>query len=118
MRSKKWTIEVFEAIYNRYLESGLPPKAFCANEGIRLDRFYEWRVKFSLPKKRQFIPVKVGNQGQIRLPHRNNPQFSSPDPVRSESSCEIVYPNGVTVRLNGPVSPEMLRTLILLNQSR
>ncbi|WP_410492844.1 IS66 family insertion sequence element accessory protein TnpA [Dysgonomonas sp. GY75] len=50
MRSKKWTIEVFEALYNRYLESGLPPKAFCANEGIHLDRFYEWRVKLSLPK--------------------------------------------------------------------
>ncbi|GAB6007596.1 IS66 family insertion sequence element accessory protein TnpA [Dysgonomonas reticulitermitis] len=85
MRSKKWNIEVFEAIYNRYHESGLPPKAFCANEGIRLDRFYEWRVKLTIPKKRRFIPVKVGNQGQLRLPHRNNPAYSSPGTVRGGS---------------------------------
>jgi len=117
MRSKRWTPEVFEAIYHRYLESGLPPKSFCSNEGIRLDRFYEWRVKLSLPKKGQFIPVKMGTQGQLRLPGRNKPPFCTPDTVGNQSSCEIAYPNGVTVRLNGPLSPEMLRTLILLNQN-
>jgi transposase-like protein len=119
MRSKRWTLEEFEDIYACFEESGLTPKAFCSNEGIHTDRFYEWRKKL-LVKRGEFIPVKINTRGQLRLPVRTNPQFSSAVPVQSQSqsSCEIVYPNGVTVRLNGPVSPEMLRTLILLNQSR
>jgi hypothetical protein len=117
MRSKKWTQEEFEIIYARFLESGLPPKAFCANEGIHTDRFYEWRRKV-LIKKGEFIPVKLNPQGQLGIPGRNNPLFTTPVPAQNQSSCEIIYPNGVTVRLNGPVSPETLRTLVLLNQSR
>lgn len=47
--------------------------------------------------------------------------FFSPDFPSSgqpQSVCEIVYPNGVTVRLNGPVSSEILQTLIFLNLNR
>lgn len=117
MRSKKWTMDIFESIYERFEESGLPPKSFCLNEGILPDRFYDWRRKL-FAKRGEFIPVKINGQGQLRLPGRNTPQFPTPGSVRSESSCEIVYPNGVTVRLSGPVSPKMLRTLILLTQSR
>lgn len=117
MRSKRWTMDIFESIYERFEESGLPPKSFCLNEGIIPDRFYDWRRKL-LAKRGEFIPVKINGQGQLRLPGRGSSPYSSPASVRGESSCEIVYPNGVTVRLNGPVSPEMLRTLILLNQSR
>jgi hypothetical protein len=117
MQSKKWTLDIFETVYERYQESGLTPKAFCSNEGISTDRFYEWRKKL-LMRKGEFIPVKISNQGQLRLPGRDISLFTSSTPPASQSSCEIAYPNGVTVRLNGPVSPEMLRTLILLNQSR
>lgn len=117
MRSNRWTLDIFESIYERFEESGLPPKSFCLNEGILPDRFYDWRRKL-LAKRGEFIPVKINGQGQLRLPRRNTAEFSSVGAVRSESSCEIVYPNGVTVRLNGPVSPDMLRTLILLNQDR
>jgi hypothetical protein len=117
MQSKKWTLSLFETIYARYQESGLTPKAFCSNEGILTDRFYEWRKKL-LTKNGDFIPVRINDRGQLRLPGRDNPPHSSCDQVHNHSTCEIAYPNGVTVRLNGPVSPEMLRTLILLNQSR
>jgi hypothetical protein len=117
MQSKKWTLPLFETIYARYQESGLTPKAFCSNEGILPDRFYEWRKKL-LTKNGDFIPVRINDRGQLRLPGRDNPPLFSGEPAHNQSTCEIAYPNGVTVRLNGPVSPEMLRTLILLNQSR
>ncbi|MBB4045280.1 hypothetical protein [Bacteroides reticulotermitis] len=41
MQSKKWTLSMFETIYERYQESGSTLKAFCSNEGIQPDRFYE-----------------------------------------------------------------------------
>ncbi|ECM8642687.1 IS66 family insertion sequence element accessory protein TnpB, partial [Salmonella enterica subsp. enterica serovar Agona] len=41
----------------------------------------------------------------------------SPSPI-PQPLCEISYPNGVTVRLNSPLSPEVLQTLIFLNSNR
>lgn len=58
MRSKRWTMDIFESIYERFEESGLPPKSFCLNEGILPDRFYDWRRKL-LAKRGEFIPVKI-----------------------------------------------------------
>jgi hypothetical protein len=109
----RWSLESFEEIYNRFLESGLPPKAFCCNECISSDRFYTWRKKL-LTKNGDFVPVRLNAKGQLQFPGVNTSGLASSGSGHSQGSCEIVYPNGVTIRLNGPVSPEMLRTLILL----
>jgi hypothetical protein len=68
-------MDIFESIYERFEESGLPPKSFCFNEGILPDRFYDWRRKL-LGKRGEFIPVKINGQGHLRLPYRNIAEFS------------------------------------------
>ena len=73
------------------------------------NRFYAWRSK--LLRKGGFIPVKVNSKGQVSLPHKEKSLQSappvSPSPI-PQPLCEISYPNGVTVRLNSPLSPEVL----------
>ena len=102
--SHQWTMEDFESIYSRFKSSGLSVMDFCSNECIRPKRFYEWRSK-----------------GQVSLPHKEKSLLSappvSPSPI-PQPLCEISYPNGVTVRLNSPLSPEVLQTLIFLNSNR
>ena len=109
--SHQWTMEDFESIYSRFKSSGLSV--------IRPKRFYEWRSK--LLRKGGFIPVKVNSKGQVSLPHKEKSLLSappvSPSPI-PQPLCEISYPNGVTVRLNSPLSPEVLQTLIFLNSNR
>lgn len=117
--SHQWRMEDFESIYARFKSSGLSVMDFCSNECIRPKRFYEWRSK--LFRKGGFIPVKVNNRGQVSLPHKEKSQLSAAPvspPINAQPLCEISYPNGVTVRLNGPLSPEVLQTLIFLNSNR
>ena len=113
--SHQWTMED----YSRFKSSGLSVMDFCSNECIRPKRFYEWRSK--LLRKGGFIPVKVNSKGQVSLPHKEKSLLSappvSPSPI-PQPLCEISYPNGVTVRLNSPLSPEVLQTLIFLNSNR
>lgn len=121
----QWTMDDFKEIYARYKESGLTIKDFCSNEGIKRKRFSFWKAKLKGPKtnataKGKFIPVKMGTGGRA-LSGKTPASFFSPDFTSSgqpQSACEIVYPNGVTVRLNGPVSSEILQTLIFLNLNR
>ena len=93
----QWTMDDFKEIYARYKESGLTIKDFCSNEGIKRKRFSFWKAKLKGPKTNAAAKGKSG---------------------QPQSVCEIVYPNGVTVRLNGPVSSEILQTLIFLNLNR
>ena len=123
----QWTMDDFKEIYARYKESGLTIKDFCSNEGIKRKRFSFWKAKLKGPKtnaaaKGKFIPVNMGAGGHALSGKTPAPaSFFSPDFPSSgqpQSVCEIVYPNGVTVRLNGPVSSEILQTLIFLNLNR
>lgn len=121
----QWTMEDFKEIYARYKESGLTVKDFCSNEGIKRKRFSFWKRKLespnsNVPARGKFIPVKMGAGGHA-LSGKTPASFFLPDFTSSgqpQSACEIVYPNGVTVRLNGPVSSEILQTLIFLNLNR
>lgn len=121
----QWTMDDFKEIYARYKESGLTIKDFCANEGINRKRFGHWKSKLEGSKPNplsngKFIPVKMGAGGHT-LAGQSPTSFFSPDFTSSgqpQSFCEIGYPNGVTVRLTGPISSEILQTLIFLNPNR
>jgi hypothetical protein len=112
----------FTGIYNEYLESGLTVRDFCANRQMSEAKFYYWqnRMKRQLPPKKGFTPVVFENEQHTR-------SFHFPTPVQNRSktisnsadathavSCEISYPNGVSLKLNGLPGPEMLRSLLLL----
>ena len=112
----------FLSIYEGYLESGLTIRDYCANQNMKESMFYYWQYKLKgqLPPKRGFVPVVFDNapktlSSQIPASVQNR-QKAFPDPAASNNtiSCEISYPNGVCVKLNGLTDPKMLRSLLLL----
>ena len=100
-------------------ESGLNVKDFCANYGLIRSSFYYWSKKLNGQAKRsKFIPLVVKPEISQRSSTKNNPlkkvSFESEEPIFAESVLEIVYPNGVLIRLKGSVIPEQVRGLIHL----
>jgi hypothetical protein len=112
----------FRAIYDDYLESGLTVRDFCSNQHMNEAKFYYWqhRLKGLLPPKRVFVPV-VFDKDQFlqrstsRGAMQNRPMASGRgDGSMGTVGCEIVYPNGVSLKLNGGADLETLRSLLLL----
>lgn len=112
----------FLSIYEGYLESGLTVRDYCTNQNMTDSMFYYWqnKLKGQLPPKRGFVPVVFDNGKEIRsslvpTPVQNRSKtFPDPAAANNTISCEISYPNGVCVKLNGLTDPEMFRSLLLL----
>ena len=112
----------FLSIYDGFLESGLTVHDYCTNQHMTESMFYYWqnKLKKQFPPKRGFVPVVFDNEqvtrsSQIPAPVQNRSKaFSDPAAANNTISCEISYPNGVCVKLNGLTDPEMLRSLLLL----
>jgi hypothetical protein len=112
----------FTVIYNEYLESGLTVRGYCANHQITESKFYYWqnKLKKELAPKRGFVPVVFEGEQQARSSQvstraqNRSKTFSNPAVANQTVSCEISYPNGVCLKLNGLTDPEMLRSLLLL----
>jgi len=112
----------FLSIYDGFLESGLTVRDYCTNQQLKESGFYYWqnKLKGQLPPKRGFVPLVFDN-GQknwtSRIPAPMQDRTNGhPDKATSNNtiSCEITYPNGVCVKLNGLTDPEMLRPLLSL----
>ena len=114
----------FRGIYDEFLDSGLTIRDFCTNYQMNEAKFYYWqnKLKDQLPPKRGFVPVVFENGGQARsaqVPAPVQPQsatLSKPEPTTQSISCEISYPNGVLLKLNGLSDPQMLRSLLVLTR--
>jgi len=109
----------FRAIYNDYLESGLTIRDYCSNQHIGEAKFYYWqhRMKGLLPPKRGFVPVvfdKDQFSGSVNIPASLHDRQVVTPPVTRPISCEISYPNGISLKLNGSADLEMLRSLLML----
>ena len=114
----------FRTIYNNFLESGLTLRDFCANQGIYESKFFYWQNKLKgvLPPKRGFVPVVFSSNQQDPSPElpvaMNNPPERQIKQVSSIMglTCEITYPNGIRVKVNGLSDLEMVRTLLVSTQ--
>jgi hypothetical protein len=112
----------FRDIYSEFLESGLTIRDYCANQQMNEAKFYYWQNKLKglLPPKRGFVPVVFGNGQNIRqmqVPahvQERKESFSNPATCDKTISCEINYPNGVSVKLNGFPEIQVLQSLLLL----
>mgnify|MGYP001079038362 CR=1 FL=1 len=100
-------------------ESGLSVKEFCENYGIHRSSFYYWAKKLKGSKRQsKFIPLHVGGNSQL-IPAGGNDGLKrsnrkEPGVEFGEASIEIIYPNGVTIRLKGSVHPGYLKDFIHL----
>jgi hypothetical protein len=112
----------FRAIYDSFLESGLTIRDYCANQQMNEAKFYYWQNKFKgqLPPKRGFVPVIFENgrqASQVPAPVQERKEsFLNPVTCDKTISCEISYPNGVSVKLNGLPNTQMLRPLLVLRR--
>lgn len=112
----------FRSIYAGFLESGLTIRDYCANQQMNEAKFYYWqnKLKGQLPPKRGFVPVVFGdgqNMRQSQVPgtaREQNGPFLTPAAVDKTIPCEINYPNGVSVKLNGFPDIQVLQSLLLL----
>lgn len=104
----------FKAIYDEYLASGLSVRDYCANGQIHESKFYYWqnKLKGQLSPKRGFVPVLFHGGGSL-----SSPAPSGGDRQRglpADVSCEICYPNGVSVKLSGLPDAQLLHSLLLI----
>jgi len=114
----------FRAIYSNYLESGLTIRDFCTNQSIHERKFFYWQNKLKgvLPPKRGFVPVIFSSNQQkasLELPvaMNNQPeQYNKHAYSVMSLTCEINYPNGIRVKVNGLSDLEMVRTLLVSTQ--
>jgi hypothetical protein len=116
--------EKFRSIYAGYLESGLTVRAFCANHSMNEAKFYYWqqKLKSQLPAKGGFVPVVFGKASSNRggLPRESPALQSRCDgpghaPGVQTIRCQISYPNGVSIKLDGCTDAGLLRSLLTLN---
>lgn len=118
-----WTLQQFEKIFDRYQASGLRIKEFCQNECILESKFYYWnrRLREYDNRKEQpsgFVPIVFTGSNPSPstrevVHHQPVPEHVDPTPG---NVLEIVYPNGVKVRVPLGADPTQLRSLILLTQ--
>jgi hypothetical protein len=114
--AKNLNMEEFKRLFEEWRASGMTIRDYCANIGMREDRFYYWkRMMVELEDKSPaFIPVQMNQQnGKVSL---TSSSLGRQAATNSHGPCEIVYRNGVTLRVNSDLSLQTLRSLILLCQ--
>lgn len=116
-----WNLKKFEEIYSRYQSSGLRIEEFCRNECIVRSKFYYWHRKLRKSTIHQrsespgFVPVVftsggLSPQSANMLPRQPVPGIHPP----GNEVYEIVYPDGVVLRVPRGTDLEQLRSLIQL----
>lgn len=107
------TMEKFREIYAQWQESGQSVRTFTAALGMEESKFYYWQKKLKeassvqLAKAGGFIPM-----GKPMSSPQMNATVTSPSPAL----CELVYPNGVMLRITSDLSIADLRSLIFLSK--
>jgi len=93
-------------LVKRYLSSGLSQKAFCREHHLSYAVFRYWLQKYQKSNagssqaekpapKAAFVPIHVAPPASI-----------------SPLCCELVFPNGIVLRLTQPVETDLLIQLI------
>lgn len=112
------TIDTFRPTYQAFLESNMTVRDFCKQIGIPESRFFYWQHrirKASSSPSGEFMPVSINNHsGKVVLVGEGSQ--SGRIKSHSNQTCEIVFPNGVTVRLSGDVPSSTIGQLIMLGR--
>ena len=118
-----WTIKHFEEVYDRYLSSDLSVKDFCENECILQSKFYYWKKKLPEYNNKKeghpdFIPIVFSGAKQQMQVKKSVGQKLNPEHLHSsdDNILEIVYPNGVKLRVPAESDLARIHSLILLTR--
>lgn len=101
----------FKELVAQQKQSGLTIIEFCSHHGIAPATFHYWKKKFSTKSgRRDFIPLVVKSSEE------DIPKGSACSEISSgkEALLEVVYPNGIILRLKQDIDLAQLRTLIHL----
>ena len=105
---KHMTIERFRQVYDGWKCSGLSVRQYCKGTDITAKRFYYWRSKLKAVSLQSacgsFIPVKMQDPASV----------CQAGLAPGMASCEVVYPNGVTVRIPSGMTLGQLRQMVTL----
>lgn len=82
----------------RWQESGLSQKSFCEKESIKSYTFYYWYKRY-----RQQTQSSESQSGFVKL------KIEKPTIA---ASVEVLFPDGMRLLFNEPVSPDYLKALI------
>ena len=97
-------------LLQRQKESGLSIRSFCSNEGIPPSTFYNWKKKIRKEEAGQrFIPLLVHSRESGVYP-----AMVREDAEQTNTSIEIAYPNGTTLRIRQSLDLTGLRSLVSL----
>ena len=115
--AKNLNMAEFKRLYEEWQDSHLNIRDYCSSIGISEDRFYYWKRKLTeaeLPAApTSFVPIQMSQRGgKISISNQSAPSAS----LDKESYCEIVYQNGVVLKVKSEMSLAALRSLILLCQ--
>lgn len=105
------SIDEFKTIHQDWKQSGLSVREYCNNIGMRESKFYYWKQKLNAEQDAcscgTFMPVKLhsGMRGRLETDAYNS---------GNSALCEVVYPNGVTVRVTSDMTLDQLRQMITL----
>ena len=108
-------IEEFRRIYTDWQQSGQSVRAYTRSIGIKEDKFYYWQKRLKDMEKNKV--VKSGSF--IKMPPsdcHSGKGSTSAIAAKTPALCELVYPNGVMVRITSDLSLEGLRQLINLSR--
>ena len=104
-RAARKTAAIMFPVVEKYLASGLSQKAFCDQHKLPAASLSYWLRKY-----------RKAHAGSPAVPAPRTPDAFVPIRITATSStqsaCELVFPNGVTVRFSHPVEPGLFIQLI------
>ena len=112
---KNLTLEEFKRIHEEWKSTELSIRDYCHNTGFEESRFYfggrmAWGEMGRYSQAGGFVPVNLfSRNGKLGMSATGNPKEAT-----DHVPCEVVYPNGVILRIQSELSLETLRSLILL----
>jgi hypothetical protein len=102
------TKEEFRPIYEEWKQSGLSIRQYCRDTGIKVTSFCYWRSRFET----ESLPPAYGNFIPIKMSGKTSAGPAGVEP--GKALCEVVYPNGVVVRVTSDISLDQLRQMVNL----
>lgn len=112
----------FMAARAEWQGSGLSIREYCRTTGITESRFHYWKRKTEMGKEDRtgdFLPVNVSQNatGKVSISRCGTDTHSQAirqSQLLEDCCCEIVYPNGVKLRIRQDLNFESLKSLLTL----